>query len=228
MCNLYTYKMSAEEMRALKLHFQFYGTTWTEWEECQRRRNEPIEDVYPNKRAPVVVIENGEHVVREDMLWGFPKYKPAANRGTNFRTPKNSQWKSWLDREHRCVVPATAFAEPDKNTPKGNMMWRWFKRADGLPFFFAGIWRPWTGDRGTKKAPNVGDHTLFSIMTTEPNCVVEPVHEQAMPVLLLTADDVARWLNSSSIDDALVAQKPAADNVLEVGQPVKLEKKATT
>jgi hypothetical protein len=28
MCNLYTWKMTAEEMRALKLHFQFIGTTW--------------------------------------------------------------------------------------------------------------------------------------------------------------------------------------------------------
>jgi len=35
------------------------------------------------------------------------------------------------------------------------MMWRWFKRADGLAFCFAGIWRPWTGDRGIKKTPNV-------------------------------------------------------------------------
>lgn len=69
------------------------------------------------------------------------------------------------------------------------MMWRWFRRAEGLPFCFAGIWRPWTGDRGTKKAPNVGDNTLFSIMTTEPNAVVEPVHEQAMPVLLMTSID---------------------------------------
>jgi putative SOS response-associated peptidase YedK len=54
-----------------------------------------------------------------------------------------------------------AFAEPDKTTPKGSMMWRWFKRWDGLPFCFAGIWRPWTGDRGTKKAPNVGDGKPF-------------------------------------------------------------------
>ena len=110
MCNLYTYKMTREEMRALKLHFQFIGTTWTEWEERQRRLNEPVEDVYPNKRAPVVTLQGGEHVVREDMLWGFPKYKPGANWGTNFRSLKNSQWRAWLDRKHRCVVPATAFA----------------------------------------------------------------------------------------------------------------------
>ena len=65
MCNLYTYKMSAEEMRALKLHFQFHGTTWTEWEERQRRRNEPVDDVDPNMLAPVVVEQDGERVVRE-------------------------------------------------------------------------------------------------------------------------------------------------------------------
>jgi putative SOS response-associated peptidase YedK len=90
----------------------------------------------------------------------------------------------------------------------------------------AGIWRPWTGDRGTKKTPNVGDHTLFSIMTTEPNAVVEPIHEQAMPVLLMTAEDVERWLNGSSVEDALAMQKPAAEEVLEAGPPVKPEKKA--
>ena len=226
MCNLYTWKMSAEEMRDLKRHFQLIGTTWSDWEERLRRQNVPIEDVYPNMRAPVVILQNGEHVVREDMRWGFPKYKPGANWGTNFRTLKNSQWRSWLDREHRCVVPAMSFAEPDENTPRGNMMWRWFARADKLPFFFAGIWRPWTGDRGTKKAPDIGDHILFSIMTSAPNAAVEAVHEQAMPVLLMTAQDVDRWLNGNSADDALAMQKPGPDDALAVGPPVKPEKKA--
>src|SRR5690242_18293656 len=73
--------MTAEEMRALKLHFQFIGTTWTEWEERQRRQNEPIEDVYPNKRAPMVVLQNGEHVVREHMLWGFPEVQAGRQLG---------------------------------------------------------------------------------------------------------------------------------------------------
>jgi putative SOS response-associated peptidase YedK len=40
------------------------------------------------------------------------------------------------------VVPATAFSEPDRNTPKGAVAWRWFEQADKQPFFFAGIWRP--------------------------------------------------------------------------------------
>ena len=175
-----------------------------------RGRNETL-DVYPNRPAPVVIEQDGQRVVRQDMLWGFPPFKQGAGYGTNFRSLKNHLWRDWLDREHRCVVPATAFSEPDKNTPKGAVVWRWFERADKQPFFFAGIWRPWTGDRGTKKAPNIGDHTLFSIMTTEPNAIVEPIHEKAMPVMLMTPDDVEQWLRGSTIEDALKLQKPAPD-----------------
>jgi hypothetical protein len=68
----------------------------------------------------------------------------------------------------RCIVPASAFAEPDRNTASP-VLNRWFVRADGLPFFFAGIWREWLGDRGTEKEPNVGLHQLYAFLTTEPN-----------------------------------------------------------
>jgi hypothetical protein len=44
MCNLYTCKMSADEMRGLMSHYRLIGTTWTE---RMRTQNEPINDVYP-------------------------------------------------------------------------------------------------------------------------------------------------------------------------------------
>jgi len=66
---------------------------------------------------------------------------------------------------------------------------------------------------------------LFSIMTIEPNGIVDPVHEKAMPVILMTAEDVDRWLNGSSVEDALAIQRPAANDALAVGPPVKPEKK---
>jgi putative SOS response-associated peptidase YedK len=134
--------------------------------------------------------------------WRTP-FKPGAGYGTNFRSLKIKLWRDWLDREHRSVVPATALSEPDRTTPKGAVVWRWFERADKQPFFFAGIWRPWMGDRGTKKAPNIGAHMLFSIMTTGPNGIVEPVHDRAMPVILMTPDDVEQWLRGISVEDAL-------------------------
>src|SRR6266853_969577 len=105
----------------------------------------------------------------------------------------------------RCIVPATMFAEPDRNTAKP-LVNRWFGRADGIPFFFAGIWREWRGDVGTIKQPNVGLHRLYSILTTEPNRVVLPIHDKAMPVMLMTAEDVDVWLNGT-LEEALKLQK---------------------
>jgi putative SOS response-associated peptidase YedK len=64
--------------------------------------------------------------------------------------------------------------------------------------------------------PNIGDHTLFSIMTTEPNAVVESIHEKAMPVMLMTPDDVAQWLRGSSVEDASKMQKPAPDDAIVI------------
>ena len=113
MCNLYT--LAPWEVRHLIQHYRLIGR---DFEEVMRGRNETL-DVYPNRPAPVVVEQDGQRIVRQDMLWGFPPFKPGAGYGTNFRSLKNHLWRGWLDREHRCVVPATAFSEPDKNTPKG-------------------------------------------------------------------------------------------------------------
>jgi hypothetical protein len=60
-------------------------------------------------------------------------------------------------------VPASAFAEPDKNTPKGSKEWRWFERADGQPTLTAdeiipstiGMLSPATWVRAKASAPGV-------------------------------------------------------------------------
>ncbi len=92
------------------------------------------------------------------------------------------------------------------------MINRRFGRPDGHSFFFAGIWRPWTGDRGTKAKPNVGQHHLFSFLTTEPNNLVKLIHEKAMPVILTTQDDIERWL-AAPVEEALKLQRPAPDDL---------------
>jgi putative SOS response-associated peptidase YedK len=45
--------------------------------------------------------------------------------------------------------------------------------------FFAGIWREWEGNRGTKVAPDVGVHTVFSFLTTDASPDVAPIHPDA-------------------------------------------------
>jgi hypothetical protein len=71
-------------------------------------------------------------------------------------------------------------------------------------------------DRGTKKVPNIGNHTQFSIMTTEANAIVEPIHEKAMPVMLMTPEDVEQWLKGGSVEDTLKMQKPAPDDAIVI------------
>jgi putative SOS response-associated peptidase YedK len=60
-------------------------------------------------------------------------------------------------------------------------------------------------------------------MTTEPNGIVEPIHEKAMPVMLMTPDDVEQWLQGGSLEDALAMHKPAPDEAIVMLPP---EKKA--
>jgi putative SOS response-associated peptidase YedK len=42
------------------------------------------------------------------------------------------------------------------------------------------------------------------------------IHEEAMPVMLMTPDDVEQWLRGVSVDDALKMQKPAPDDAIVI------------
>jgi putative SOS response-associated peptidase YedK len=61
---------------------------------------------------------------------------------------------------------------------------------------FAGVWRSWRGDYGSKKEPKVGEHLLFSFLTTQANDLVRPVHAKAMPVILHTDGEREDWLTA--------------------------------
>lgn len=204
MCNLYT--LAPWEVRHLVQHYRLIGT---EFAEIMGGRNDTM-DVYPNFEAPVALVREGVRVV-DKMRWGFPPPPFVGSKApvTNVRNTASAYWRPWLKREQRCIVPASAFSEPDRNTSKP-VVFRWFKRVDGAPFFFAGIWREWEGDRGTKAKPNVGRHKLFSFLTTAPNGIVEPVHNKAMPVMLMNPADVDLWLEGTP-EEALALQRPADD-----------------
>jgi len=174
----------------------------------------PQPAVFPDMLAPVV--RTAADGVREltMMRWGFPPPMNAnASLVTNVRNTRSHWWKPWLMASHRCLVPVTSFCEWTDTKPK---VTHWFALGKSRPlFFFAGIWRPWTGVRGTKADRAVGDQLLFSFLTTAANATVAPIHAKAMPVLLLTEADRETWLNGS-VDAALALQRPAADDVLRI------------
>jgi putative SOS response-associated peptidase YedK len=174
----------------------------------------PRPAVFPDMLAPVV--RTAADGVRELTLmrWGFPPpFRPEASLVTNVRKTAGHWWRPWLQAGHRCLVPVTSFCEWTDSKPKVPY---WFALEKSRPlFFFAGIWRPWTGVRGTKADPAVGDQLLFSFLTTAANATVAPIHAKAMPVLLLTESDRETWL-TGSVDAALALQRPAADGVLRI------------
>ena len=182
----------------------------------------PLPGIFPDMLAPVV-INRAANMGREMLMmrWGFPRpaprpgEKPLRGYATNALYTDSIYWRPYLLRpELRCLVPATSFCESDNSS--GSAVWTWFALDESRPiFFFAGIWRTWSGARGTKRYPAEDKHLIFSFLTTAPNAEVAPVHSKAMPVLLL--DEAARetWL-TGTVDEALKLQRPAPDGTLKI------------
>ncbi len=196
MCNHYR-----SDVRKLGLEQEYFG-----FEEI----GDLPRDIYPDRLAPVI-RRGADGSEWTAMRWGFP---PPPNLGdrpvTNIRNLSSPYWRAWLAPEYRCLVPFSSFAEWSAAPPKREV---WFGLPGDAPAMFAGIWRPWTGTRGTKSAPIAGDHLLFGFLTCAPNAVVAPVHPKAMPVILATWEEQDAWLNAPASAVPAIA-RPLADELL--------------
>lgn len=213
MCNLYNLTTNQQAIRDLAQAMQ-----------DSLGNLEPSLDVYPDRPAPVVRnTAQGRELAR--LTWGMPtppqflKSRDAPDTGvTNIRNTQSPHWRRWLGVEHRCLVPATAFSEygqkPDPVTKRKPLHWLALDESRTL-FFFAGIWTPWQGTRGSMKSPRTGEHQLFAFLTCEPNAVVKPIHPKAMPVILTTKDEIEMWM-SADWHHAQALQRPLADEMLVV------------
>lgn len=92
-------------------------------------------------------------------------------------------------RKRRCLVPADAFLEWQKIDAKTRQPFA-IALKSGEPYGFAGLWERWRD-----KASNT-ELLTFSVITTDPNAVVEHLHNR-MPVIL-PEHDCNRWLEVDS------------------------------
>lgn len=209
---------------------------------------EPSIDVFPDRFAPIVRNNEGRRELamvrwgmpsssralfdaatkRADKLRAKGKdfdfnelLKMEPDGGTiNIRNTSSQHWKRWLGVQNRCVVPFTRFAEPDpaNKVEGGRTPNAWFASTGDDPLmFFAGLWvKDWTSVRKVKEGLVTLD--LFAFLTTEPNAVVAPIHQKAMPVILTTKGEVETWL-TAPWEEAKSLQRPLPDELLKI-EPV--------
>ena len=205
MCNLYSLNRPQDEIRR-----------WFDVSRDSAGNLPPMPGIFPDQMAPVVLAgKEGRELTM--MRWGIPGPKAYGEHPvTNVRNVKSPHWRPWLKPEFRCLVPVSSFSEYADTKPRKTPVW--FALDDHRPLFaFAGIWRPWTGVRGTKKEnPDRAEeeHRLFSFLTTEANGVVGPVHPKAMPVLLTTKEECGAWLEAPT-EEALRLQRPLPDGLMK-------------
>jgi putative SOS response-associated peptidase YedK len=150
----------------------------------------------PTQQLPVILNEDPKQF--EMLRWGLvPSWSKAIdnkysmiNARSETLTEKPS-FKKALERR-RCLVPADSFYEW-KKLDDGKQPMR-ITLKDEEPFAFAGLWDTW-------KSPDGEIIRSFTIITTEANELMKPIHDR-MPVIL-SREAEKRWLDEQTDLDKL-------------------------
>jgi putative SOS response-associated peptidase YedK len=114
-------------------------------------------------------------------------------------------------KARRCLIPADGFYEWHR-TADGKQPY-YIHRRDNQPFAFAGLWERWHD-------PNNGELETATILTTDANDLMRPIHNR-MPVIL-RAEDYDRWLDPGNNDRQLL------EPLLKPGEPKGFEATAVS
>jgi putative SOS response-associated peptidase YedK len=155
----------------------------------------PSYNIAPQSTQPIVRL-NRDTGRRESALlrWGLvPFWAQDAKIGystINARAEEITSKPAYREalKKRRCLVPADAFYEWQRLDAKTKRPFA-FALSSGEPYAFAGLWESWRPKTPADAAPL----ETFTILTTDPNELMEPVHNR-MPVILEPKDYV-RWLD---------------------------------
>jgi putative SOS response-associated peptidase YedK len=173
-----------------------------------REYNEGPATVHP-KEPGWVVRQQDSKMVLEQMTWGFPvvlrgkKGQPLKPKPVNnARFDKlGAFWKRWASQpEHRCLIPATRYAEA-VGTP-GKMTETWLSVRDQPVFAWAGLWRP----------SDEWGHSYTGVMTANA-LELEHIHDRS-PVILMP-DQWHIWL-TAPLDELYQFDKPFPAGAMDV------------
>jgi len=157
----------------------------------------PSYNVAPQSIQPVVRLNRDTgHREFAQMRWGLVPFwakDPKMGYTTiNARAEELASKPAYREalKKRRCLIPADAFYEWQRIDKKTKHPFA-FALKSGKPYAMAGLWERWQ----SKEATNPETLETFTILTTDPNELMEPVHNR-MPVIL-EPRDYDRWLDPS-------------------------------
>lgn len=165
----------------------------------------PRWNIAPTQDAPVIRLEDG--VRRLAMLrWGLVPYwaedASIGSRMINARGESVAEKPAFKAayRARRCLVAADGFYDwPETGSDKRPFL---FRKRDGGPFAFAGLWETWVPKEG-------GVLETFTIVNCAAGPLMARIHSRT-PVVIAPAD-FATWLDASQDPRTLI--KPPPDDL---------------
>ncbi|RMD81738.1 MAG: SOS response-associated peptidase [Candidatus Dadabacteria bacterium] len=155
----------------------------------------PRTNIRPTEEVLVIRRQSGAPNRTAALLrWGliphWAKDPAIAAKLINARAETAAEKPSFRDsfRRRRCLLPATGFYEWQDTGGRRKQPYL-IRRHDGRLFALAGLWDRWFDPEGTRVE-------TCTILTTEPNDVVRPIHNR-MPVII-APQHYDLWLDPSA------------------------------
>lgn len=151
----------------------------------------PRYNVSPMALMPVVAMRNEELIIEKMRWWLIPHWskddKPKfASFNARAETLEESKLFAPYFKSSRCLIPAEAFYEWKKTIAIKEVRGKQkeveekqpvcIRMQDDAPFMFAGLFSVWKNEKEE-------EFPTFTIVTTEPNKLMEDIHNR-MPVIL--------------------------------------------
>jgi putative SOS response-associated peptidase YedK len=172
----------------------------------------PSYNVAPSQSV-LAVINNGSHKRMGFLRWGLiPSWAKDMSIGykmINARAETLSEKPSFRNayKNKRCLIVADSFYEWKRIDSKTKTPMRIKLKSDEL-FSMAGLWESWKSPEGK---------TIYScsVITTQPNELVQDIHDR-MPVILKPEDE-KNWLDPSISDTSKLQPllKPLEPSLME-------------
>ena len=161
---------------------------------------EPSYNIAPTQSVLTVTLEDSERsgqLMRWGLVPSWAKDLSIGNRMINARAETVAERPSFRSafKRRRCLVIADGFFEWDK--VGATRVPARISLKSHEPFAFAGLWEVWKGPEGDAVRS-------CTIITTEANSAIQPIHDR-MPVILPPGAE-APWLDTDVQDEAFLSE----------------------